>query len=143
MTRFVSKSFLTNVAVLIALAWGMPKMVLADPGRIHHVFSPQGLAKALSTIKEDQRLGRDISSDLVVAQGAVVKHLSALPTVPAPRAQVSELQEQGVGFEVCTYAVLDQKLSLNQLLKGVRHLDGGAPARLKELRRAGYEYRRY
>jgi intracellular sulfur oxidation DsrE/DsrF family protein len=109
---------------------------------VYRIASAQGLKTALEEIEKEIEKSPDSGGSIkVIAQGPVVKHLSTFPMVGRPTREVETLQKKGVSFEVCTYSVLDNKISVDQLLPGVRHLDDGAPRRVRELEAQGYELR--
>ena len=124
---FIAASLITTTAC-----------VAENSGEIFRITSPEQLVATINSLKARNSDELSRAKVVVVAQGPVVKHLTALKGVGSPREAIEALQSRGVSFEVCTYAVLDQRLKLSELLPGVKHLDQGAPARIDELTSQGY-----
>ena len=134
------KNILVNLFVVLSLviiAPGTPAMAQAN-NQVYVIDSFATLVSVIKRLEKDRMEGKALAATVVVAQGPVVKHFTSVPGVGAPVKQLAELQKVGVSFEVCTYSILDQRLSTEVLLPGVRHLDEGGPARVKELKSEGY-----
>jgi intracellular sulfur oxidation DsrE/DsrF family protein len=123
---------------LVAVA---PTFADKTTGTIVHISSLKGLIRAIDDLEQSQVKGP--APYVVVAQGPIAKHFSRFKSVGGPKEQVRNLSGQGVSFEICAGAVLAGDLTEKDLRLEVRHLEQGAPKRIKELKSSGYLHLRY
>lgn len=132
--------------LLILTSFSVAEDMQPSQKLLFHVSDKYNVPMLLKTIQQLYDTGRDPSSVKIVVliQGHGVSQFVNLKSKQKPKKeiikQITDLQKMGVIFEVCSFAMINQKISYDKLLPDVKHVPEGTLARLIELLEEGYFY---